>query len=225
MGTLSIVATPIGNLKDITLRALETLREADLILCEDTRVTRKLLGHYTISKEILSYHQHSGELRMREIIDLLRSGKNIALVSDAGTPGISDPGNKLVERIFSEFGGEVTINPIPGPSALSAAASIAGFSMDKFNFRGYPPVKKRRSKFFQELAASQYPAIFYESPYRILKTLCEMEPFIGDERRIVVCRELTKKFESVYRGSILEVLRAVEQDVKKGEYTIIIKGA
>ena len=224
MGTLYIVSTPIGNLKDITLRALDTLRDADLILCEDTRVTRKLLDHYTISKETLSYHQHSRESRIREIIDLIRSGKNIALVCDAGTPGISDPGNKLVNRLINESVNQVKIIPIPGPSALATAASISGFPMDKFVFLGYPPTKKKRKKFFQEIASSHYPVIFYESPHRIIKTLNELREAVGGERSAVVGRELTKKFESVYRGSIAEVFRAVERDVKKGEYTIIIEG-
>ena len=222
MVTLYIIGTPIGNLKDITLRALEVLKEVDLILCEDTRVTKKLLEHCQIKKPLLSYHQHSKLKKVNYILELLKQGKNLALVSDAGTPGISDPGNLLVYEAIERLREKVEIIPIPGPSAATAAASISGFPMDKFLFLGFPPTKRKRKKFFQEVIGSKYPVIFYESPYRIIKTLKELSSFISD-REVVVCRELTKKFETIYRGEIEEVIKEIEKDIIKGEFVIIVE--
>ena len=220
MPKLYIVATPIGNLKDITLRALHTLEEADLILCEDTRVTKGLLEHYNIETPVESYHQHSKLKKINKIIDLLKQGKNLALVSDSGTPGISDPGNKLINHL-SLIIDNLTIISIPGPSAIVAVASISGFPMDKFVFMGFPPHKTKRKKFFQEVADSKYSVIIYESPYRILKTLRELNE-VG-KFDIVIGRELTKKFETIYRGNIDEVINQLEKDKIKGEFTIAIK--
>ncbi|HDZ54180.1 MAG TPA: 16S rRNA (cytidine(1402)-2'-O)-methyltransferase [Candidatus Nealsonbacteria bacterium] len=221
---LYIVATPIGNLKDISLRALEVLKEADLILCEDTRVTKRLLNHYNIRTSTLSYHQHSRLQRVNSIIQLLKSSKNLALVSDAGTPGISDPGNELVKTVIELLSDQVKVIPIPGSSAVIAAASISGLSMDKFLFLGFPPKKKKRRKFFEEVVKSKYPVIFYESPYRIIKTLKELQSTLGNQQlTIVVCRELTKKFETTYRGDIEEVIEKIKKDKIKGEFTIIVK--
>jgi len=149
MNTLYIVATPIGNLEDLSFRALRILSEVDLILCEDTRVTKKLLDRYQIKTPTLSYHQHSKLKKVDYILELLRKGKNLALVSDAGTPGISDPGNKLISEIMRQLGIQVKIIPVPGPSAVIAAASISGFPTDKFIFLGFPPTKKKRKKFFE----------------------------------------------------------------------------
>ena len=225
MNNFFIVATPIGNLQDFSFRALETLKNADLILCEDTRVTKKLLDFYKIGKPLLSYHQHSKLQKINYILDLLREGKNIALVSDAGTPGISDPGNLLIREVVEKLGEKVKIIPVPGPSAVITAASISGFPMDRFLFLGFPPAKRKRQKFFKEVLESKYPVIFYESPYRILKTLKELQLTIGDkqqETRIVVARELTKKFETVYRGNIEEVLSKIERDKILGEFVIIV---
>ena len=226
MATFYIVATPIGNLKDISLRALETLKEVDLILCEDTRVTKKLLDHYQINTLILSYYQHSKLKKIEYILQLLKEGKNLALVSDAGTPGISDPGNKLVQEVIKSLSDQVEIVPIPGPSAVTAAASISGFSMDKFLFLGFPPTKKKRKKFFEEVINSKYPVILYESPYRILKTLNELK-IVNDKLSVVVCRELTKKFETIYRGTINQIIEKVLEDKIgdkiKGEFVIILK--
>jgi 16S rRNA (cytidine1402-2'-O)-methyltransferase len=161
MGILYIVATPIGNLKDITLRALEVLREADLVVCEDTRVISKLLNHYGISKPLVSYFQHSKFSKLEYIIDQLEEGKKIALVTDAGTPGISDPGNQLIKHITRNTKqDEVAIIPIPGPSAAIAALSISGFPTDKFIFLGFPPQKKGREKFFKEIAAAKHTVVF-----------------------------------------------------------------
>jgi len=204
MAIFYIVSTPIGNLRDITFRAIEVLKGADFILCEDTRQTLKLLNHYDIQKPLVSYFQHSKLAKVDYILEQLRQGKNIALVSDAGTPGISDPGNKLISSIV-EKAEKVEIISIPGPSALTAAASVSGFPMDKFLFLGFPPAKKKRKKFFEEVANSKYPVIFYESPYRIIKTLEELKNSLTANCRllntqIVVCRELTKRFETIYRG-------------------------
>jgi len=225
MAILYIVATPIGNLEDLSLRTLRILKEVDLILCEDTRVTKKLLDHYGIKTPFLSYHQHSRLKKINYILELLKDGKSLALVSDAGTPGISDPGNKLVKAITTSPGLVVKIVSIPGPSALTAAASISGFPMDKFLFLGFPPTKRKRKKFFEELINSKYPVIFYESPYRILKSLQELELTSKTYNlgpKIVVCRELTKKFETIYRGKIDEVIKKIEKDKVKGEFVVIV---
>lgn len=255
---LYIVATPIGNLEDITLRALRILKEVDFILCEDTRVTKKLLAHYNIQKPLISYHQHSRLQKINYIIDLLKQGKNLALVSDSGTPGISDPGNKLISYLVNWLikekdihtprhpSTQVTIIPIPGSSAITTALSISGFPTDKFIFLGFPPHKKGRQKFFQEIINSKYPVVFYESPHRIIKSLCDLRRLTQKktqtnvenisvsqrqvgvsqrsraEREIVVCRELTKKFETIYRGTIDEVIEKIKNDIIKGEFVVVI---
>ena len=217
-----IVATPIGNLEDLSFRALRILNEVDLILCEDTRVTKRLLDRYQIKKPLLSYHQHSKLQKVDYIISLLKEEKNLALVSDSGTPGVSDPGNKLVEEIINRLGERVKIVPIPGPSALTCAASVSGFSMDKFLFLGFLPKKRKRKEVLKEIVESKYPVIFYESPYRIVKTLRELES-INDELKVVVCRELTKKFETIYRGKINEVIEKIEKNPIKGEFVVIVR--
>ena len=225
MPNLFIIATPIGNLQDFSFRALETLKQVDLILCEDTRVTKKLLDHYKIEKPLLSYHQHSKLQKINYIIDILTEGKNLALISDAGTPGVSDPGNLLIKEVVAKLGEKVKIIPIPGPSAVTAAASISGFPMDRFLFLGFPPAKRKRKKFFKEVIDSKYPVIFYESPYRILKTLQELDleaRTYNLEPSIVVCRELTKKFETIYRGKIEEVIKKIENDKVLGEFVVIV---
>lgn len=222
MGTLYIIATPIGNLKDISFRAIEALKGADLILCEDTRTTIKLLNHYEIKKPLISYHQHSKELKVEQIINFLIEGKNLALVSDAGTPGISDPGNKLIEQILKRDG-LTKIIPIPGVSALTAIASVSGFPTDKFLFLGFPPQKNKREKFFNEAITSRYSVIFYESPHRIIKALESLEK-LSPKANIVVARELTKKFETIYRGNISKVKETIKKEGPRGEFTVIIKG-
>jgi len=224
MADLFIVATPIGNLEDISLRALRILKEVDIILCEDTRVTRKLLLRYDIKTPVLSYHQHSQLKKINYIADLLKEGKDLALVSDSGTPGISDPGNKLIDFLVKKDI-DLTIIPIPGCSALITAASISGFPMDRFTFLGFPPHKKKRNKFFEELLKIKHPVIFYESPHRIIKTLNEINDKsqeINLNPQVVVCRELTKKFETIYRGTIEEVIKKIKDDKIKGEFTVII---
>jgi 16S rRNA (cytidine1402-2'-O)-methyltransferase len=236
MANLYIVATPIGNLEDISLRALRILKEVDLILCEDTRITQKLLNHYQIQKPLLSYHQHSKLQKINYIISLLKEGKNLALVSDSGTPGISDPGNKLISILVNEFMSNkklkdssthqlinsLTIIPIPGPSALTCAASVSGFPMDRFLFLGFLPKKKKRKEVLKEILESKYPVIFYESPYRIIKTLKELGS-MNKEVGIVVAKELTKKFETIYRGKVDKVIEELEKSLVKGEFVVIVK--
>ncbi len=221
MGIIYIVGTPIGNLKDITLRALDVFREVDFILCEDTRNTAKLLFHYGIKKPMVSYHQHSRLQKTDYIIGLLSEGKKLALVSDAGTPGISDPGNKLIEQILSKKP-ETKIISIPGPAALTAAASVSGFPTNKFLFLGFPPSKNKRNNFFQEIADSKHAVIFYESPFRIVKTLEDLKK-ISSNLEIVVCREISKKFETIYRGKVVEILEIFKKEKPRGEFTIVVK--
>jgi len=222
---LFIVSTPIGNLSDISLRALETLKRVDLILAEDTRVTRKLLNHFDIKTPVISYHQHSKIKKVNDIIDHLQRGRDIALVSDAGTPGVADPGNKLIEEIVKKLGNKVEIIPIPGPSAVTSVASICGFPMDRFLFMGYPPSKRKRNKFFEEVVVSKYPVILYESPHRILKTLNELSEISKSKNikiLLVVSRELTKLYETTYRGTPQEVIQQLENDTIKGEFAIVV---
>ncbi len=228
MGTIYIVATAIGNLKDITLRALETLKEVDLILCEDTRQTLKLLNHYGISKPLVSYFQHSKISKIEYILNQLKQGKKLALVTDAGTPGISDPAGKLVEIITSHLP-SCNIVPIPGPSALITALSISGFPTDKFIFMGFPPQKKGREKFFKKVVEAEHTVVFYESVHRILKTLEQLSQLLTPKSynlkpNLVVCRELTKKFESVYRGSASDIIKILGSDKNnlRGEFVVVI---
>ena len=220
MGTLFVVATPIGNLKDITLRALKTLKEVDFILAEDTRVTKKLLSHYDIQTPLISYHQHSKESVMEKALQLLLKGKNLALVSDAGTPGICDPGNELIAFLLKS-NQEIQIISIPGVSAVATLLSVAGIPTDKFLFLGYPPHKKGRKKFFEEVVASKHPVLFYESPHRIMKSLKELE-VLDSNFALVVGRELTKKFETIYRGSSKKIQKKLEENLVKGEFVVLV---
>lgn len=225
MGTFYIVATPIGNLEDITLRALRILKEVDFIVCEDTRVTKILLEQYGIKTPLISFHQHTRLQKLDFIAGLLKQGKNLALVSDAGTPGISDPGNELINRLTQQDP-HIPIVPIPGPSALTAAASISGFPTEKFLFLGYPPSRKKRKQFFEEVVRSKYPVIFYESPHRIVRTLQELDihytKYRMEDVPIVVSRELTKKFETIYRGTIKKVLKEIQASPLRGEFTVVM---
>ncbi len=218
---LYIIATPIGNLEDISLRALRLLKEVDFVLCEDTRVTRVLLEKYEIKTPTISYFQHSKISKVNQIIDLLKQGKNLALVSDAGTPGISDPGNKLIEVVLKELP-EVKIEPIPGPSAVISALSISGLPTDKFVFYGFLPHKKGKETILKEIINNKFTSVFYESTHRILKTLNKLKDLGLGDKQVVVCRELTKKFETIYRGTIDEVLEKLENDVTKGEFVVVV---
>ncbi len=224
MGILYIIATPLGNLKDLSFRALESLKEVDLIACEDTRQTSKLLAHYEISKPLVSYFQHSKFSKIEWIFENLKEGKKVALVTDAGTPGISDPGGKLIEELLRLSGGRLKIVPIPGPCAAIAALSISGFPTDKFLFLGFPPHKKGRETYFKEISQAEQTIVFYESAHRIIKALEKIKELMP-EREVVVCRELTKMFESVYRGRAEEILNILNSDAnnQKGEFVIVIK--
>lgn len=230
MSILRIVATPIGNLEDLTLRALRVLKESDFVLCEDTRVTRKLLDHFEIKTPTISYHQHSGDIKVDRIVSLIKEGKNLALVTDAGTPGISDPGSKLVSIVRKEFSkeidGSVIIESVPGVSALTAAISIAGVGFDRFLFLGFLPNKKGRQTMLKEIMASEYPVVLYESKHRIVKLLEELEAVRGKiELDISVARELTKMHESFYNGTAVSVLKEINSDPNnlKGEFVVLIK--
>jgi len=219
-GTLYIVATPIGNLEDISSRALRILREADLIACEDTRQTRKLLDRYDISKPLVSYHEHNEKERAAELLRDLESGKTVALVSDAGTPLIADPGYRLVEAARAQG---IAVSPIPGPSALIAALSASGLPTDSFYFRGFLPAKRNaRQELLEELRAIQATIVAYETPHRLLEALEDIIEVLGD-RPIVLARELTKIHEEFLRGTAVE-LRATlaERPSIKGEIVLMI---
>ena len=215
---LHIVATPIGNLGDISSRALSTLRDVDVVLCEDTRVTKKLLSHFDITTPTLSYHQHSSDTKVDHIIKRLRQGESAALVSDAGTPCISDPGGILVDAAHNA---QIDVIAIPGPSAVVSALSVSGFPADKYSFLGFPPIKNKRNKYFTELGDYPHTVVLYESNHRIKKTLLDLKKVLKNDTMVCICRELTKKFESVYRGTIDDLL---DQSIpEKGEFVIVIR--
>lgn len=219
-GKLYIVSTPIGNLDDITFRAIEVLKNVDLIACEDTRRTMILLEKFGIKKKLLSYYSYNEKQRAEELISNLKSGKNIALVSDSGTPGISDPGYIIIRKAIEE---NITVIPIPGPTAFVTALVASGLPMDEFVFVGFLPHKKGRKTKLQKLAQEERTLILYESPHRILKTLNEMLEIFGD-REIAVAKELTKIHEEFFRGKISEVLKKLTPDKIKGEFVIVISG-
>jgi 16S rRNA (cytidine1402-2'-O)-methyltransferase len=220
-GTLYIVSTPIGNLEDMTLRAVRVLKEVNLIAAEDTRRTGHLLKHYDIRTPLTSYFEGNELKKMDFILSRLREGDSIALVSDAGTPGVSDPGFRLIQRAIEE---EISVVPIPGPSAVIAALSVAGLPTDAFLFRGFLPHKsKKKRDLLQELEGMRETLVFYESPYRILETLQDILDILGD-REIVLARELTKAYEEVLRGKVSDIRRQVTGRRLKGEITLVISG-
>ncbi len=221
-GKLYVVSTPIGNLEDISLRAIRTLKEVDLIACEDTRNTRKLLSHYQIRKPLTSYHEHNEPEKAEELVRQLIAGENIALVSDAGTPNVSDPGFRLV-KIAAEHGLDVI--SVPGPSAALAALSISGLSTSSFSFYGFlPKAKKKKEDFLREIQGLEQTLIFYESPRRVIETLSSMLYVFGD-RQTSVSRELTKIFEETVTGKISGVIEKLREKEKlKGEFTLVIEG-
>ena len=223
-GVLSVVATPIGNLGDITLRAIETLKQADAIACEDTRVTSKLLSRFEISKPLLIYHAQSGRLAATRILAMLAEGKHIALVTDAGTPGISDPGSQLVHEVRKTFRDEVRIVSIPGASAVTSALSIAGIPTHEFVFVGFLPHKKGRQTLFKEIAEAERTMVFYESPHRILKALESLTEVLADTRTVVVLRELTKIHESLINGTATEVFEyfTTHPQHVRGEFVVCV---
>ncbi|MEA2088984.1 MAG: 16S rRNA (cytidine(1402)-2'-O)-methyltransferase [Patescibacteria group bacterium] len=214
-----IVATPIGNLEDVTFRAVKILKQVDFILCEDTRIAKRLLNNYEINTPTISYHHHSGKSKIDSIIKLINQKRDLALVTDAGTPGISDPGNELIGEIY-KMSLDVLIIPIPGSSAILTLASVAGINMQKFIFLGFPPHKKGREKFFKQVANSKIPVIYYESPYRVLKNLELLQKFC--DKKVIIGREMTKIFEEIVRGEISDVLKYFKNKKIKGEFTIII---
>lgn len=224
-GTLYIVATPIGNLEDITFRAVRVLGEVDLVFCEDTRTTKKLLNHYGIQAETRSFYGSGTKIRKPEpkidyIISELKNGKKVAFVTDAGTPGISDPGNLLVEKVLEN---NFSVVPIPGASALTTLASVAGIDLARFLFFGFPPHKKGRETFFKQVIAAEHPVIYYESPHRLLKNL-ELLNNLAPEKKIILGRELTKVFEEIVRGTVAEGLAYFQNNPEKvrGEFVLIV---
>ena len=221
MAKLYIVPTPIGNLDDITLRAVNVLREVDFILAEDTRTTSFLLRHLGIEKKLHSHHKFNEHATVKMVAGSIAAGRNAALVSDAGTPGISDPGFLLV-RTCVEAG--IEVETLPGATALNPALVQSGFPCDRFCFEGFLPQKKGRAKQLQSLADEERTMVFYESPYRVVKCLEQFAEVFGSERRVSVSRELTKKFEQTVRGTVAEVLEHFRTTEPKGEFVIVLAG-
>ena len=220
-GILYIVSTPIGNLEDITFRAVRILEEVDIIAAEDTRVTRKLLARYEIRTLLRSYHQYNRFKQADKLLKLITEGRKIALVSNAGTPGISDPGCHLVNLAL---GKGVSVVPIPGPAALITAISASGFPGTNFIFYGWlSPKSGRRKNELRGLEGEERTLVFYESPHRLVRAMKDMEEILGD-RFMVICRELTKKFEEILRGRISELIAVLEQGKVRGEFTLILRG-
>lgn len=222
MSILYVVATPIGNLEDMTLRAIRVLGEVDFVLCEDTRVTRKLLSHYDIKTSTISYHANSKLTKIEKIIELLEEGKNLALVSDAGTPAISDPGVQLIQEIKEKLP-ETKILAVPGASALTSAVSVSGAPSARFHFLGFLPHKKGRETLFKEISESDETVIFYESPHRIIKTLESLASHCP-EKKITISRELTKIYESNISGKPAEILQHYDENPEevRGEFVVIV---
>ena len=219
MSKLFVVPTPIGNLGDITLRSIEVLKSADLILAEDTRTSSKLLKHYDIDTPVESFHMHNEHKKLESIINKLRSDSEIALISDAGTPGISDPGFLLVRECINN---EVEVECLPGPTAFVPALVSSGLPCDRFSFEGFLPVKKGRTKRLKELSTEKKTMVFYESPHRILKTLNDLSNYFDVESQISVSRELTKLYEETFRGTIKESVEHFEKNKTKGEFVIVL---
>jgi len=220
-GVLYLVSTPIGNLEDITYRAVSTLASVDLIAAEDTRKTKILLDRYNITKPMVSYYNFNERQRAPELISKLLAGQSIAVVSDAGTPGISDPAFYLVRAALEK---SIPVVPIPGASAFIAALVVSGLPTDSFVFEGFLPQKKGRKTKLESLRNEPRTIILYESPHRIVKTLTDISTYLGN-RNVVVARELTKKFEEVVRGPIQDVLQAISAKTPKGEYVVVVEGA
>ncbi len=218
---LTLVPTPIGNLKDITIRSLETLKEADLILAEDTRTTGILLKHFEVNKPLQSYHIFNEHKTVQKIIETIKSGKNVVLVSDAGTPGISDPGFLLVRECLAN---QIDVSCLPGATALIPALVMSGLPTDSFVFEGFLPVKKGRQTKLKELVSEKRTMIFYESPHRIEKTLQHFAEYFGPERRCSVSREISKVYEETIRGTLSEILAIFADRTLKGEIVIVLEG-
>ncbi len=221
MGKLYLVPTPIGNLEDITYRAVRVLKECDMVLAEDSRDSAKLLNHYEIEKKVISYHQHNEHKIFTSIVEDIINGKEVALVTDAGTPGISDPGFLLVRECIKN---NIVIECLPGATAFVPALVNSGLPSDRFAFEGFLPAKKGRKTRLEELAEENKTMVFYESPYRLEKTLRDFEKHFGKQRLVCVSRELTKIYEENVRGTVKEVLEHFSDANVKGEITIVVEG-
>ncbi|HPF20515.1 MAG TPA: 16S rRNA (cytidine(1402)-2'-O)-methyltransferase [Syntrophomonas sp.] len=221
-GTLYVCGTPIGNLEDVSIRLLKTLRRVDLIACEDTRNTIKLLNHYKIKKPLTSYHQYSGNERENHLLAKLLSGKSIALVTDAGMPGISDPGPELVKKAIAA---DIKMEVIPGPSALTAALAISGLDSSSFIFYGFlPRQRSQRRNLLMELTNETRTAIFYEAPHRLLSCLEDMQEVLGQDQPLMIGRELTKKYQEMQRGTIGGLLAYYQKQAPRGEICLLLPG-
>jgi 16S rRNA (cytidine1402-2'-O)-methyltransferase len=218
---LYIVPTPIGNLADITFRAIEVIKAVDVVLCEDTRTSGILLNHYGISKPLSPYHQHNEHKILQHLVDQLISGKTMALLTDAGTPGISDPAFLLVRECVKN---DIAVNSLPGATAFVPALVNSGLPINRFVFEGFPPLKKGRHTLFTQLSTETRTMVFYESPMRLVKTLEEMARYFGDDRPCCVSRELTKKFEENKRGTLKEVAAYFSEKAVKGEIVLVVAG-
>ena len=221
MSKLILIPTPIGNLDDITLRAIECIKDADLILCEDTRRSLKLMNHLEIKKPLKSFHKFNEHSTVEKIIFEIQSGIKVGLISDAGTPSISDPGYLIVKMCIDN---NIDVECLPGPTALIPALAISGLPSERFTFEGFLPVKKGRKTRLQELSFEKRTMIFYESPYKLYKTLKDFYDFFGPEREISISKELTKIFENTKRGKIKDFLDSYENKKLKGEFVIVVKG-
>jgi len=221
MSKLYIIPTPIGNLEDITLRAIRLLKEVDLVLAEDTRTSRKLFSHYEIETSLVSFHMHNEHQVLLKYVDRLKSGETFALISDAGTPAISDPGFLLVRECVKEG---IEVDCLPGATAFVPALVNSGLPNEKFVFEGFLPVKKGRQTRLKLLAEEERTMVFYESPYRIIKTLNQFAEYFGKDRKASVSREISKIFEETIRGRLFEILRYFDEKKPKGEFVIIVEG-
>ena len=219
MSKLFIVPTPIGNLKDITIRAIETLQSVDTVYAEDTRTSSKLLNHYEIKTPMQSFHMHNEYAKLENIISSFKQGKTGAIISDAGTPGISDPGFSLVRACIKN---DIEVECLPGPTALIPALINSGFPCEKFSFEGFLPAKKGRTKRLKEIAVQEKTMIFYESPHRLIKTLKDFSQYFGVENQVSVSREISKKFEQTIRGTISQAIQYFEKNKPKGEFVIVL---
>ena len=221
MSKLILIPTPIGNLDDITLRAIECIKDSDLILCEDTRRSLKLMNHLEIKKPLKSFHKFNEHSTVEKIIFEIQSGIKVGLISDAGTPCISDPGYLIVKMCIDN---NIVVECLPGPTALIPALAISGLPSERFTFEGFLPVKKGRKTRLQELSLEKRTMIFYESPYKLYKTLKDFYDFFGPDREISISKELTKIFENTKRGKIRDIIDTYENKKLKGEFVIVVKG-
>jgi len=221
MAKLYVVPTPIGNLDDITIRAIKTLESVDIILCEDTRRSKKLLNHIEVKSNLKSHHKFNEHKELEKVVEKIILGNNVALITDAGTPGISDPGFLIIRSCIAK---KIKVECLPGPTALIPGIVLSGLPMEKFIFEGFLPLKKGRSSKLKVLSFETRTMIFYESPHKLIKTLYDFQSTFGSERKISVSRELTKIYEETKRGSIKEIIKIFENKKPKGEFVIVVNG-